>query len=252
MKNILLVFFMIVFANCLFAQKTVDVIYFKSGNIVRGKIKEISSETIKMKTTQGSVYIFNTESISKVGRELVRKQRSIRIPKILLFASSGYTIPISDSDFSEIHHPGVGVNFGIGYKLNKILTLKLDVQYNNLTFKVKSESEEISIEAVKYTEKTLAKSFSTLKLELMLHKPVNLINPYGIIGAGAYFLQKEGRYNYRTNFGFSIGGGFSLRLLENSIYLFTEAQYNYNFTTESEKAYIPIKFGLLLFPLLDM
>lgn len=251
MRNVFLVFFMIVFANCIFAQKTVDVIYFKSGNIVRGKIKEIFFETIKIKTTQGSIYIFNTESISKVGREFVNKQRSIRIPKILIFAGGGYTIPINDSEFSNTDKSGPGVNFGLGYKLNKILALKLDVQYNNLTYKDKRQSGEISIGAVKYIEKTCAKSFSTLKLELMLHNPVNLINPYGVIGAGAYFLQKDGSYNYRTNFGFSIGGGFSLRLLQNHIYLFAEAQCNYNFTSESEKAFIPIKCGLLLLPVFD-
>ena len=251
MKNVLLVFFMIVFANCLFAQKTVDVIYFKSGNIVKGKIKEITFDNIKMRTTHGNLYIFDSESISKIGRELVREQYRVPIPKFLTFVSGGYTIPISDSDNSEVLNPGVGVNFGVGYRLDELITLKLDVQYNNLPFKVKKPDPETSIGVVKYSEQTLAKSFSTLKLELMLHNPVNLINPYGVIGAGMYFLQKEGWNNYRTNFGFSIGGGFSVRLLHNYIYLFAETQCNYNFTTESEKSYIPIKVGLLLFPLVN-
>ena len=267
MKYIISFLFIIIFisSSSTFAQKigsfkyeTVDVIYFKSGNIVRGKIKEISNESIKIRTIQGSVYIFDMEGIAEIGREAANKQRSVYIPRILIFTSGGYTIPISNSDFSKIHEPGVGINIGIGYEVSKLFTLRLDVQYNNLPYKVKSLPYENPNVVKKHTEinpakieKTLAKSFSTLKLELLINKPVNSINPYGIIGAGAYFLQKEGVENWRTNFGISFGGGISVKISERKVYLFVEAQYNYNFTTESEKSYIPIKLGFIFLPYLN-
>ena len=260
MKHIISLIFLFIFisSSSSYAQKigsykyeTVDVVYFKSGNIVRGKIKEISNESIKIRTSQGSLYIFSMDAIAEIGREAANKQRSVYIPRILIFTSGGYTLPISNSDFSKIHNPGVGINIGIGYEVSKLFTLRLDVQYNDLPYKVMKPSEEISTKEIKYVEKTLAKSFSTLKLELLINKPVNSINPYGIIGAGAYFLQKEGVENWRTNFGVSFGGGISVKISERKVYLFAEAQYNYNFTIESEKSYIPIKLGFIFLPYLN-
>ncbi len=233
MKIVLPLFFVLFFTVCSFAQEMVDVIYFNSGNLVRGEILERNLETIVIQTIQGSVYTFRMEGIDKITKERKIKPRRPLNPKLMIFTSGAYTIPITDSDFSDMHHPGPGVNLGGAYIFNDMLSLRLDIQYNDFPFSSGSS----------------AISFSTAKLDLLIYSPITAtVNPYGLIGAGAFFLKKGGSDNYRTNLGVSFGGGVSFKLSEKDIYFFIESQYNYNFTEDTEKGYIPIKAGFIFVP----
>jgi hypothetical protein len=172
------------------------------------------------------------DAVSKITKELANKPRRTKNPKLLIFTSGAYSIPIYDTDFSDTHDPGPGVNLGGAYILSKVLSLRLDIQYNDFPF----------------TSGGSAISFSSVKLDMLIYSPIRAsVNPYGIIGAGGYFLKKGGSANYRKNLGVSFGGGISFKLSEKDIYIFTEAQVNYTFTDDTEKAYIPIKIGFLFF-----
>ena len=233
MKKFLPLVFVLIFTVCSFAQEMVDVIHFKSGNLVRGEILERNEETIVIQTFQGSVYTFRMEGIDKVTNELKDKPRRPLNPKLMVFTSGVYTMPIFDSDFSDTHQPGPGVNFSGAYIFSDILSLRLDIQYNNFPYRVGGA----------------AISFSTAMLDLLIYSPIReTVNPYGLIGVGAFFLKKGGSVNYRTNIGGCFGGGVSFKLSEKDIYIFIESQFNYNFTEFTEKGYIPIKAGFIFVP----
>jgi opacity protein-like surface antigen len=254
LKIILPIIFILIFSICSFAQKSVDVIHFKSGNIVKGKIKEISHETIKMKTKQGNVYIFRKDNILKITRELIKKTYD---PKFFVFISGGYTIPAYETDFWKTYDPGVCFNIGCGYKFSRLFTLRLDFQYSMFPYH-NHMKKSIYSNKIYYIEGSEL-SFSTGKLDLLINSPFNSnINLYGVIGTGVYFLTKGSLTNPNDRFmkiykmGFNAGGGVSIKLLKNSIYLFAETQYNHVIGPESEKGYIPIKLGFLFIPFIHL
>lgn len=235
MKLILPLIFVLIITAGSYAQEMIDVIYFKSGNIVYGNIIERSDETIKIETLRGSVYVFKIEEVSKITREFKDTPYRHPDPTLLIFTSGAYTMPINDSEFSDTHDPGPGISFGAGYVLTRMFSLRIDIQYNDFPF-VKGGS---------------AISYSTTKLDLIVYTPtVEWINPYGILGGGAYFLKKGGSVNYKTCLGFGFGGGISFKLSEKEIYLYIESQYNHIFIEDDhEKGYIPVKFGFMFAPI---
>lgn len=235
MKIILPIIFVLIFTVSSYAQEMIDVIYFKSGNIVYGNIIERTDETIKIETLRGSVYLFKMEEISKIKSELKDKPYLRADPTLLIFTSGAYTIPIYDSEFSNTNDPGPSVNFGAGYVLSRMLSLRLDVQYNDFPFVAGGS----------------AISYSSAKLDLIVYTPtIEWINPYGVLGAGAYFLGKGGAANYKTCLGLSFGGGITFKLSDKEIYLFIESQYNHILINDDhEKGYIPIKFGFMFAPI---
>ncbi|MBL7129613.1 MAG: outer membrane beta-barrel protein [Ignavibacteria bacterium] len=235
MKIILPIIFVLTFTISSYAQEMVDAIYFKSGNIVYGNIIERTDETVKIETLRGSVYLFKMEEVSKITRELKDKPYRHPDPTLLIFTSGAYTIPINDSEFSDTHDPGPGINFGAGYVLSRMFSLRLDVQYNDFPFVAGGS----------------AISYSSTKLDLIVYTPtVEWINPYGILGGGAYFLKKGGSDNYKTCLGLSFGCGISFKLSEKEIYLFIESQYNHILINDDhEKGYIPVKFGFMFAPI---
>jgi hypothetical protein len=70
MKNILLTVIVLIFIIFpLTAQKTKDVIYLKNGSTIYGKLIEISDNQYKIKTSDGSVFIFSTPEVEKFVNE---------------------------------------------------------------------------------------------------------------------------------------------------------------------------------------
>ena len=55
-KKILPTIFILIFTICSFAQDTVDVVDFKSGNSIKGKIIELSDDTINIETRKDNVF----------------------------------------------------------------------------------------------------------------------------------------------------------------------------------------------------
>ncbi len=60
------------------SQELEDVVYFKNGNIVRGMIiEQVPNETIKIKTRDGNVFVFNIADIEKIRKEPLSGNRNI-------------------------------------------------------------------------------------------------------------------------------------------------------------------------------
>lgn len=72
MKKIILFFFVLLVTVSVSAQQhnLVDVVYLKNGSILRGVIiEQIPNETIKLQTSDGSVFVYQTNEIKKITKE---------------------------------------------------------------------------------------------------------------------------------------------------------------------------------------
>jgi hypothetical protein len=70
MKRPLLILLVLLFGSAgSFAQRTKDVIYLKNGSIIYGKLLEISGEKYKMQTSDGSIFMFDSEEVDKFTKE---------------------------------------------------------------------------------------------------------------------------------------------------------------------------------------
>ena len=70
-------------ASQAFAQQMEDVVHLKSGGLVRGTIiEQIPSESLKIKTRDGNVFVYTMDEIAKMSKEPVMGMRGhIGIPK---------------------------------------------------------------------------------------------------------------------------------------------------------------------------
>ena len=81
MKNFLLLIMMIA-SSFAFAQTNIeDVVYLKSGSVIRGKILEQKSETVKVELLGGSVFVFRQNEIDSIKRENTFKNKLKEINK---------------------------------------------------------------------------------------------------------------------------------------------------------------------------
>jgi hypothetical protein len=70
MKKLLISVIILIFTIFpLLAQKTKDVLYLKNGSVVYGKLMEISDNQYKIKTSEGSIFIFSAPEIEKFVNE---------------------------------------------------------------------------------------------------------------------------------------------------------------------------------------
>jgi hypothetical protein len=76
MKKIFLftVFVIFVTSYFVYAQQYEDVVYLKNGSIIRGTIiEQVLNESLKIRTKDGSVFVYNTDEISKITKEEITK-----------------------------------------------------------------------------------------------------------------------------------------------------------------------------------
>ena len=68
-KNIILLITLIIIGNQLSAQKLKDVLYLKNGSIINGTLMEITDNQYKIRTSDGSLFIFNSGDVDKYSKE---------------------------------------------------------------------------------------------------------------------------------------------------------------------------------------
>jgi len=128
-----------------------DVVYLKNGSIIKGDILEvIPNETIKIKTSDGSIFVFKMDEVERTGKDESAKNpapvsaatETVKPNEKLRPKSSGYLLMVrlgpnihlfnSSSDFSAGIINGVQVNqymsFGIGAEAT---TYVYDEDYNS-------------------------------------------------------------------------------------------------------------------------
>ena len=70
-KSILLVSIFFI-SICVFAQESKDVIYLKNGSVIKGEITEmIPNQHVKIKTADGSLFVYSFNEIEKTEKEIV-------------------------------------------------------------------------------------------------------------------------------------------------------------------------------------
>lgn len=58
--------------GCLMAQSTRDVVYLKNGGVVKGTIiEQVPNQSLKIETSDGSVFVYQMSDIEKIGKEQV-------------------------------------------------------------------------------------------------------------------------------------------------------------------------------------
>lgn len=56
--------------GCLMAQSTRDVVYLKNGGVVKGTIiEQVPNQSLKIETSDGSVFVYQMSDIEKIGKE---------------------------------------------------------------------------------------------------------------------------------------------------------------------------------------
>lgn len=74
LRDMMFLFFSILFLSVLgsnvFAD-TIDVVYLKNGSIIRGMVVEtIPNETIKIRTADGSIFVYSLDEVEKITKEI--------------------------------------------------------------------------------------------------------------------------------------------------------------------------------------
>lgn len=126
MKKYLVLFIFTLMASVSFAQSNhQDVVYLKNGSIIRGIIiEQIPNESIKIETSSGSVFVYRTDEIEKITREVIQRSTSNSTEQSGLktgykgMIEVGYQIGTGDSGVDRI-----AVNIINGYQINPYISL---------------------------------------------------------------------------------------------------------------------------------
>ena len=89
------------------AQDMKDVVYLKNGSIIKGLvIEQIPTESLKIQTSDGSLFVYNMDEVLKITKEKVVKEEE-EVPKISrnglkrgfrAIAELGYEMESNDDD----------------------------------------------------------------------------------------------------------------------------------------------------------
>jgi hypothetical protein len=114
MKKIIPLIIALIFISLqLPAQKQKDALYLKNGSIIYGKLIEISENQYKIKTSDGSLFIYNNTEVEKYANESVafdgRKKEGAGIA-----LEAGFLVGAQSTDY----HAPFSFNFLINYTYN--------------------------------------------------------------------------------------------------------------------------------------
>ncbi len=112
-KNSILIIALIFISLQLSAQKQKDVLYLKNGSIIYGKLVEISENQYKIKTSDGSLFIYSNAEVEKYANESVtfdgRKKEGTGMA-----LEAGFLVGAQSTDY----HAPFSFNFLINYTYN--------------------------------------------------------------------------------------------------------------------------------------
>lgn len=78
-KIIVFLFFVLSSATFVYAQSMQEVVYLKNGSVVRGSIiEQVPGQTIKIQTSDGSVFVYQESEVEKITKEQVADKKTIR------------------------------------------------------------------------------------------------------------------------------------------------------------------------------
>lgn len=141
MKKITLVVIMLIFTIInLSAQNKKDVLYLKNGSIIYGKLMEVIDNQYKIKTPDGSLFVFSSAEVDKFVNEAPvydgRKKRglgfSLEAGVLIGSQSSDYKAPFSFNiagNFTSNVRNIIGIGSGVEYLGNPFTPLFIEYKY---------------------------------------------------------------------------------------------------------------------------
>lgn len=129
MKTTLMSFALLFFTLNIGAQTINETVYLKNGSVIKGMIVEqIPNESLKIKTADGSIFVFQMSEVTKITKEEVEEKPAKKTVlgdgkhRGLDFGiNAGYLIGVGDA--KDANSPSV--EFSLGKQLNKNLYLGL-------------------------------------------------------------------------------------------------------------------------------
>ena len=121
MKKILILFSILLFAVEIKAQQIKETVYLKNGSVIKGEIVEqIPNVSIKVKTADGSIFVYQMSEVQKITKDEVKKNSTNERHKGLDFnVNLGYNMGVGDAK-NLTYLP---VEIGLGKQVNKNLYL---------------------------------------------------------------------------------------------------------------------------------
>ena len=221
----------------LFAQQTEDVVYLKNGDIVWGTIVEqIPSESLKIQTADGSVFVYAMNEISRIVREsaMGTEEAATGIEIGTLF---GLSFLAGDDDSATFFGVPGGLSGSTGnpslYMLwfpNKKLAIGPEFGFGRFSMHLKEEYEE------EYEEGEFSVTFLYLGGRGTFFLQSNAMSGTYITGHGAlsHIGSDLGASDSET--AFSIGAGLGYQWgLGSALILRTEGRYRYWFDVDGEQ-----------------
>lgn len=130
-KNLLIITMLTICVLPLSAQKTKDALYLKNGSIIYGKLLEISNNTYRIQTSDGSLFNYSADDVDKLLKETPsfggRKTSGAGFS-----IESGLLIGSQNSDFDAPFSFSVIVNYTNGTK--NIIGIGSGVEFLGSTF----------------------------------------------------------------------------------------------------------------------
>ena len=264
MKIITTIIFTLIFGwvSILIAQVDIDIVYLKNGSIIRGKIiEQIPNQSIKIKTRDGSIFVYKMDEITKITKETVEDEDSFDLYKtpqtkgILASINGGIGVPVGGKLKNYLIGYTIGAN--IGAVLNNTIAIRfIDFSYSNFSY-------NFTTQAVGYETGT-GGSFTLLSFgaDFMVgdFNKKSRVVPYAFVGprgfsksiedvkiSTPYYWDYTIQGNSEVEFGLALGGGINFKVYKN-IGIFTEVQFNIGFGNEPVTQIVPVKAGVLYSP----
>lgn len=119
MKNLLILFSILLLTVCsVRSQQYEDVVYLTNGSEIHGTIiEQVPNESIKIKTKDGSTFVYRMEEIEKITKEEVMKEKHTAITSESFQKGSG------------LNYSGFGIKGGIGTDISLSLGFGISAFY---------------------------------------------------------------------------------------------------------------------------
>lgn len=131
MRTIIYVFAVLftigIFAQNLYSQDNIDVVYLKNGSIIKGTIVEqVPNVSLKIKTSDGSIFVYQMDEVEKITKEEKKREPKPQVTKMkkkfnIVFYTGLYISDVSIQDPPPLlstssillWHMGIGADFDV-------------------------------------------------------------------------------------------------------------------------------------------
>lgn len=119
-KLVVIVLFLLVSVVSFAQERQVDVIYLKNGSVIKGAVIElVPDKQVKIRTADGSLFVFQMSEVDRIEKEYNRKQVQEKSSPLRANAigTAEMAYGFAEDDFI------IGVNFLWGYRFNPYFSL---------------------------------------------------------------------------------------------------------------------------------